>query len=62
MPNSIEPSSLKEVKYIEVRGMSGENGEISMREFTDLNDNFDLKTYNEMVNLASKEFRKIFNY
>ena len=53
---------MKEVKYIEVRGMSGENGEISMREFTDLKDNFDLKTYNEMVNLASKEFRKIFNY
>lgn len=40
IPPHIEISSLKDIKYIEVRGLAEENDEISMREFTDLKENF----------------------
>ena len=40
VPSHIERNSLKEIKFIEVRGVFEENGEISMKEYTDLKDNF----------------------
>ena len=40
VPSHIESNSLKEIKFIEVRGVFEENGEISMKEYTDLKDNF----------------------
>ena len=40
VPSHIETNSLKAIKFIEVRGVAEENGEISMKEYTDLRDNF----------------------
>lgn len=36
VPGNIEMGPLKEIKYLEVRGISNEHGELVMKQYTDL--------------------------
>lgn len=40
VPGNVEITPLKEAKYVEVRGICGESGEVIMREYTNLKENF----------------------
>lgn len=40
VPGTIEAERLKAVKFIEVRGTTSESGDILMREYTNMKDNF----------------------
>jgi len=68
VPESLECAELRNIKFIEVRGYTEEDGMVTLKEYTNLRDNFgnfkansDLKTYNEVLKLISQpEVKHIF--
>jgi len=67
IPESLECAELRNIKFIEVRGYTAEDG-MTLKEYTNMRGNFgniiansDLKTYNEVLKLTSQpEVKHIF--
>ena len=65
-----EPAELRELKFIEVRGVSRNDGTVEMRDYTNFQDGFgtfvinsDLKAYNDVIKLTSEStFRPMFGF